>query len=150
MQPANNASLSALLRRAEPRGVSSGANGTVCYRDVLGGTSFADANADFADRNILLAVPDQLSAAPALIEPDAVAHDILLCPADIEPIHFAAIAADTDNDTVEPDAETQQRIIADILTGCRDALPDHKVPTKLHIVPRLEVSVSGKLKRHHA
>ncbi len=37
----------------------------------------------------------------------------------------------------------------DILKFCRDALPRHKVPAAISIVPSLDVAATGKLLRHH-
>jgi acyl-coenzyme A synthetase/AMP-(fatty) acid ligase len=37
----------------------------------------------------------------------------------------------------------------DILKLCRDALPRHKVPAAISIVPALDVAATGKLVRHH-
>jgi acyl-coenzyme A synthetase/AMP-(fatty) acid ligase len=43
--------------------------------------------------------------------------------------------------------ETQIR--ADILKLCRDALPRHKIPAAISVVPNLAVAATGKLVRSH-
>jgi acyl-coenzyme A synthetase/AMP-(fatty) acid ligase len=102
MQPSTSASLSAMLRRADPHGggICSGVNGTFLYRDAFSGTSFADAHIDFENRSILLAVPDQLSAALALIQLDGVARRVVLCPPDVGARHYASIVTDADIDAI--------------------------------------------------
>src|ERR1700709_1454974 len=84
MPPTPNVTLSAILRDADPEGLGafSAANGLVRYRDLLAGRSI-DASTDLRDSSILLAVPDQLSAALALIELDGLARRIVLCPPDV-------------------------------------------------------------------
>lgn len=101
-QPAHNVTLAEILRAADPdgRGAFMAANGEVRYRDLLGGSSFVGQANDLRDRSILLAVPDQLSAALALIALDGLARRIVLCPPDIDPAHFAAIKTDADIDAV--------------------------------------------------
>jgi acyl-CoA synthetase (AMP-forming)/AMP-acid ligase II len=37
----------------------------------------------------------------------------------------------------------------DILALCREALPRHKVPAAISIVPALDVAATGKLARRH-
>ncbi|HUC48881.1 MAG TPA: fatty acid--CoA ligase family protein [Xanthobacteraceae bacterium] len=60
------------------------------------------------------------------------------------PITGALVVADvvlrSGNDDVEA-------VKGDILTLCRDALPRHKVPASISIVPALDVAASGKLAR---
>ena len=41
------------------------------------------------------------------------------------------------------------RVKGDILKLCRDALPRHKVPAAISIVPALDVAATGKLARHY-
>ena len=43
----------------------------------------------------------------------------------------------------------EQQIKNDILQLCRDALPRHKVPAAISIVPALDVGATGKLTRRH-
>jgi acyl-coenzyme A synthetase/AMP-(fatty) acid ligase len=38
----------------------------------------------------------------------------------------------------------------EIMQACRDALPEHKVPAAIRVVPALDVGASGKLARQHA
>ena len=42
-----------------------------------------------------------------------------------------------------------ERVKGDILTLCRDALPRHKVPAAISIVPALDVAATGKLARRY-
>ena len=46
-----------------------------------------------------------------------------------------------------PEASVTQTLTQEIIDSCRRALPAHKVPTMVRIVPALEVSDSGKLVR---
>jgi len=46
-----------------------------------------------------------------------------------------------------PDPGTTQTLTQEIIDSCRRALPAHKVPAMVRIVPALEVSASGKLVR---
>jgi acyl-coenzyme A synthetase/AMP-(fatty) acid ligase len=67
------------------------------------------------------------------------------------PITGAVVVAD-----VVLTAETEDRVAADrskelqreILSACRAALPQHKVPAAIRFVPQLEVLATGKLARH--
>jgi acyl-coenzyme A synthetase/AMP-(fatty) acid ligase len=43
-----------------------------------------------------------------------------------------------------------EALTQEILAACRRALPAHKVPTVIRIVPALEVSLAGKLVRPNA
>lgn len=101
MPPAPDFTLSAILRAADPggHGAFSAANGHVRYRDLLAGRSIA-APTELRNRCVLLAVPDQLSAALALIELDGLARRIVLCPPDVDHAQFATIKADAEIDAV--------------------------------------------------
>jgi acyl-coenzyme A synthetase/AMP-(fatty) acid ligase len=49
-----------------------------------------------------------------------------------------------------PDGQGElNRVKGDILQFCREALPRHKVPAAISIVPALDVAATGKLARHH-
>jgi acyl-coenzyme A synthetase/AMP-(fatty) acid ligase len=101
MPNAPNVTLSAILRAADPggHGAFSAANGQVRYRDLLAGRSIV-APIDLRDRSVLLAVPDQLSAALALTALDGLARRIVLCPPDTDPAQFAAIKVNAEIDAV--------------------------------------------------
>ena len=43
----------------------------------------------------------------------------------------------------------EQQIKNDILALCREALPRHKVPAAISIVPALDVGATGKLARRY-
>jgi len=60
------------------------------------------------------------------------------------PITGAVVIADVVLKSAGNDAEA---VKGDILTLCRDALPRHKVPAAISIVPALDVAASGKLAR---
>lgn len=60
------------------------------------------------------------------------------------PITGAIVIADVVLNSGTGDAET---VKGDILTLCRGALPRHKVPAAISIVPSLDVGASGKLAR---
>jgi acyl-CoA synthetase (AMP-forming)/AMP-acid ligase II len=60
--------------------------------EALAGTNLRCDPADLADRSILLAMPDQLSAALTLIALDGIAARIVLCPGDVDPKYFGETA----------------------------------------------------------
>lgn len=101
MQPSTDVTLRSILRDSDATGraVCSGANGSVPYSALLTGNSFTE-DFDFSGRSVLLVVPDQLSAALALIQLDGVASRIVLCPPDVESRHFPAIVADAAVDVI--------------------------------------------------
>jgi acyl-CoA synthetase (AMP-forming)/AMP-acid ligase II len=102
MQPAPDITLGALLRHNDRSGRArlEADNGSVPYAALRTATSFIGDQMDLTGRSALLAVPDQLSAALALIQLDGVARRIVLCPPDVEPRHFAAVVADAAVDVV--------------------------------------------------
>jgi acyl-CoA synthetase (AMP-forming)/AMP-acid ligase II len=67
------------------------------------------------------------------------------------PITGAIVTADVvlvpDGDG-PPDAAALERTKAEILETCRRALPPHKVPAAIRVVPSLAVAPSGKIVRH--
>jgi acyl-coenzyme A synthetase/AMP-(fatty) acid ligase len=60
------------------------------------------------------------------------------------PITGAIVIADV---VLNCGGENVEAVKGDILTLCRDALPRHKVPASISIVPALDVGASGKLAR---
>jgi acyl-coenzyme A synthetase/AMP-(fatty) acid ligase len=60
------------------------------------------------------------------------------------PITGAIVIADV---VLNCDGENVEAVKGDILMLCRDALPRHKVPASISIVPALDVGASGKLAR---
>ncbi|MDR3465072.1 MAG: fatty acid--CoA ligase family protein [Xanthobacteraceae bacterium] len=60
--------------------------------EALAGANLACDPADLTDRSILLATPDQLSTALALIALDGIAARLVLCPGDVDPKYFGDIA----------------------------------------------------------
>jgi acyl-CoA synthetase (AMP-forming)/AMP-acid ligase II len=47
----------------------------------------------------------------------------------------------------ETDQRLDRKIVDEILQGCRQNLPAHKVPVVIHVVERLEIADSGKIVR---
>lgn len=70
----------------------SDARAEVRLHDILSGTCLSRASAEFAGRSILVATPDQLACALALIELDGIAARLVLCPGDVDPRYLADIA----------------------------------------------------------
>jgi len=94
MQPARPLSLGELLgsQVLRPDAAISDAGAEVGLRDVAAATCLSQALAAFAGKSILLATPDQLATALALIELDGVAARLVLCPGDVDPKYLADIA----------------------------------------------------------
>jgi acyl-coenzyme A synthetase/AMP-(fatty) acid ligase len=66
------------------------------------------------------------------------------------PITGSIVIADVVlNAGAAPAAADLVEVKGDILKLCRDALPRHKVPAAISIVPALDVATTGKLVRHH-
>ncbi|HMA75346.1 MAG TPA: AMP-binding protein, partial [Xanthobacteraceae bacterium] len=80
-----------------------GANSSVAFADLRGGTSLGGRLHELAGRSVLLATHDQLAAALALIELDGVARRIVLCPPDLAAGHLSEIAANSEADAIVSD-----------------------------------------------
>jgi acyl-coenzyme A synthetase/AMP-(fatty) acid ligase len=95
MQPSSPPDLASRLAAHSSRTdlAISDADNRVAFRECLAGTCLRDASGDLSGKSILLATPDQMTTALALIELDGIAGRLVLCPADIDPRHFVAIAA---------------------------------------------------------
>jgi acyl-CoA synthetase (AMP-forming)/AMP-acid ligase II len=65
------------------------------------------------------------------------------------PVTGAIVAADIVLRTASEQEAAQRQVKDDILKLCRDALPRHKVPASISIVPSLEVAATGKLARRN-
>ena len=63
------------------------------------------------------------------------------------PITGAIVTADV---VLKSGGGATEQVKGDILTLCRDALPRHKVPASISIVPALDVAASGKLARRQS
>ena len=66
------------------------------------------------------------------------------------PITGAIVVADVvlaDESHTAGDAHSIEHVTSDLLEACRRALPAHKVPAMLRIVPALELTAAGKLVR---
>jgi acyl-coenzyme A synthetase/AMP-(fatty) acid ligase len=102
MQPGHNITLSGVVRRGDRPDAPElmAANGRVNLRDIVSGCSFADPGFDFAGRSVLLATPDQLTSAMAMIQLDGVARRVVLCLPDVSPEDVRAIAATAGIDVV--------------------------------------------------
>ncbi len=69
------------------------------------------------------------------------------------PITGAVVSADVvlqDNPGGLGERPTEEALKKEIIEACRRALPAHKVPAMIRIVPSLEVSAAGKLVRPNA
>jgi acyl-coenzyme A synthetase/AMP-(fatty) acid ligase len=76
-----------------------GAGGSVPLDTAADGTGFEDRES-FRDCSVLVATPDQLTAALVLIELDGVARRMVLCPPGIEGAHLAIIAKQAGIDAI--------------------------------------------------
>jgi len=87
-------SLRALLAGQVPRpdAAISDASAEVSLHEIVPGTCLRTDPAEFAGRSVLLATPDQLATALALIELDGIAARLVLCPGDVDPKYLADIA----------------------------------------------------------
>src|SRR2546425_621301 len=86
-----------------------GADASVTLGDLVGGSSLSGRLEALRGRSVVVATRDQLTAALALIELDAVARRLVLCPPDLPAEHlpFVAAAATVDalvSDRATPDA----------------------------------------------
>ena len=77
-----------------------GRDTSVALGDLARGTSLGGRLPDLADRSVLIATGDQLTAALALIELDGVARRVILCPPDIAAEHLPRVIADAGVDAV--------------------------------------------------
>src|SRR3989442_3675558 len=70
-----------------------GADASVTLGDLVGGSSLSGRLEALRGRSVLVATRDQLTAALALIELDAVARRLVLCPPDLPAEHLPFVAA---------------------------------------------------------
>ncbi len=82
-----------------------GAQRSVAFAALAGGTSLGGRLGELAGRSVLLATQDQLAAAVALIELDGVARRIVLCPPDLAAAHVPEIAANAEVDAIVSDRD---------------------------------------------
>lgn len=75
-------------------------------------TSLGGARERLGGRSIMLMAGDQLKTAAALIELDGRARRVVLCPPDLEPRHWPAVARDAEIDAVVYDAQSEPPNIA--------------------------------------
>jgi acyl-coenzyme A synthetase/AMP-(fatty) acid ligase len=107
-----------------------GSAGRVALADFANASSLGGRHAELAGRSVLLATPDQLAAALALIELDGIARRIVLCPPDISAAHLSHIMAEAEIDAVVSDRSTDGTSTASV--------------TENHTGP-LRVAVAGSL-----
>jgi acyl-CoA synthetase (AMP-forming)/AMP-acid ligase II len=95
MQTTDNATLQSLLQRSSQldRCYCHAANGSVRFSDILAGSCFSLQSHSFDGRSVLLATPDHLTTAIAMIKLDGHASRIVLCPPDVDPKHFETIVS---------------------------------------------------------
>lgn len=91
--------------RELPRAAPSGcflwaADASVALGDLAGGTSLGGALPALDGRSVLLATPDQLTTALALIELDGVARRLVLCPPDLPAGQLSHVIATAQADAV--------------------------------------------------
>jgi acyl-coenzyme A synthetase/AMP-(fatty) acid ligase len=66
------------------------------------------------------------------------------------PIMGSVVIADVVlKSAAEPKSDEISAVKGDILKLCREALPRHKVPAAISVVPALDVAATGKLLRRH-
>src|ERR1700722_3070441 len=94
MQTTDNATLRSLLQRSgQLDRYCHAANGSVRFSDILAGSCFSEQSDSFDGRSVLLAIPDHLTTAIAMIKLDGHASRIVLCPPDVDPKHFETIVS---------------------------------------------------------
>jgi acyl-CoA synthetase (AMP-forming)/AMP-acid ligase II len=94
MQTTDNATLRSLLQRSgQFDRYCHAANGSVRFSDILAGSCFSEQSDSFDGRSVLLAIPDHLTTAIAMIKLDGHASRIVLCPPDVDPKHFETIVS---------------------------------------------------------
>jgi len=76
------------------------ADASVALGDLVRGTSFGGALGALAGRSVVLATPDQLTTALALIELDGVARRLVLCPPDLPADQLGYVIATAQTDAV--------------------------------------------------
>jgi acyl-coenzyme A synthetase/AMP-(fatty) acid ligase len=89
--------------RGEPRSSARflwAADATVALGDLDRGSSLDRAATELAGRSVLLASPDQLTTALAMIELDGIARRLILCPADLPPEQLVQVIAIAQADAV--------------------------------------------------
>jgi acyl-coenzyme A synthetase/AMP-(fatty) acid ligase len=91
-----------------------GAERSVAFTDIVGGTSLGGRLDVLAGRSVLLATVDQLAAALALIELDGVARRITILPPDTDPAHFGALIAGAEIDAVVVDGSSPKSAALDV------------------------------------
>src|SRR5271170_7899618 len=97
---------------------------SVCFTDLVHGTSLGGGLKDLAGRSVLLATASQLTAALALIELDGCARRITILPPDAEPGHLGALieTAEIDAVVVEGDAEPRAALELPVRVGCAPSI----------------------------
>jgi len=79
---------------------------SVCFTDLVRGTSLGGGSANLIGRSVLIAAPSQLTAALALIELDGRARRITILPPDAEADHLRALIEAAEIDAVVLDGES--------------------------------------------
>ena len=83
-----------------------GAEASVSLGDLVDGGSLGGRLDELRDRSVLVATPDQLTAALALIELDGVASRLVLCPPDLPTEHVPYVVATAAVDALVSDQAT--------------------------------------------
>src|SRR5947209_6492962 len=77
-----------------------GADAHVAFGDLARGSAFGGGLQELANRSVLIATRDQLSAALALIELDGIAARMVLCPPDLPADQLGEVIATAQVDAV--------------------------------------------------
>jgi acyl-coenzyme A synthetase/AMP-(fatty) acid ligase len=102
---------------------------SVCFTDLVHGTSLGGQLADLAGRSVLLATASQLTAALALVELDGRARRITVLPPDAEADHLGALieAAEIDAVVIEHGAPPNAAFDLAVCVACAPSI----VPTEI-------------------
>src|SRR5436190_11882814 len=87
------------------RGHLTGATASVALGELRRGTSLGGLTPQLAGRSVLVATRDQLAAALALIELDAVARRLIVCTPDLPAEHLPGVIARADVDAIVHDGD---------------------------------------------
>ena len=95
---------------------------TVCFGDLVHGTSLVGRAADLAGRSVLIASRDQQATAIALIELDGVARRLIVSTPGFPPDHLAAVASKAEVEEIVSDHDLR-------LTEPRAPTPEPRAPS---------------------
>src|SRR6266849_2444379 len=107
------------------------ADATVALGDLARSSSLDRAATELAGRSVLLALPDQLTTALAMIELDGIARRLVLCPPDLPPEQLFQVIAIAQADAVVCGRSGPPPAAGDIAlrVGCGPAITPGAAPT---------------------